>query len=359
MKVHLVSGFLGSGKTTAIASAIRGRLDAGTAVAAITNDQGSSLVDTEFLKSFGVTTGEVTGGCFCCSFADFASELERIRREARAEVVFAEAVGSCTDLVATVARPLASGYAGDVELGSYSVFVDIRLLGMWLSGMGLPFTADVSYVFECQLREADVLVVNKADLMTPVSAKEILRRAQAAFPKKTIILQCSLDPRQVEQWYQRIDGLQAPPLEAIDVDYDRYGAGEARLAWYDATIDLRETRPSLGAAVTSFAGLLGKRLSEENVTVGHAKLFVHGAGSSRKLSMSFDATWDDTSLLDMEGTSGAVIVNLRAEAPADLVKRIVEDCLETLVGSGSVGSFVLGSERAFHPGFPVPTHRIP
>ena len=84
---------------------------AGKVVAAITNDQGSDLVDTQFLKSLDVPTGEVAGGCFCCTYGRLESELARMYREVRPDLVFAEAVGSCTDLVATVARPLAE-YSG-------------------------------------------------------------------------------------------------------------------------------------------------------------------------------------------------------------------------------------------------------
>jgi len=57
MTLHLVSGFLGSGKTTAIAAAVQLLGAAGMKAAAIMNDQGRDLVDSGHLRALGVPTG--------------------------------------------------------------------------------------------------------------------------------------------------------------------------------------------------------------------------------------------------------------------------------------------------------------
>ena len=101
----LVGGFLGAGKTTLILAAARLLADRGLRSAIILNDQGESLVDTELARSSGFDAAEVTGGCFCCRF----SELMRIADQLRAhspDVIFAEPVGSCTDLSATILQPI-------------------------------------------------------------------------------------------------------------------------------------------------------------------------------------------------------------------------------------------------------------
>jgi len=64
MKLFLIGGFLGSGKTTAIQQACDVLLKEGSRVGVITNDQGEQLVDTEFIKGFNIPTLEVTEGCF-------------------------------------------------------------------------------------------------------------------------------------------------------------------------------------------------------------------------------------------------------------------------------------------------------
>ena len=64
-KLMIVGGFLGAGKTTSILALARNLAKSGYKVGIVTNDQGSHLVDTEYLHSQGFPVLEVTGGCFC------------------------------------------------------------------------------------------------------------------------------------------------------------------------------------------------------------------------------------------------------------------------------------------------------
>ena len=89
MILHLVGGFLGSGKTTAIIAAARHLLAASQRVGVVTNDQGRYLVDTAFFQTQQVPTVEVTGGCFCCHYDDLEERLEELDRSALPHVIFA------------------------------------------------------------------------------------------------------------------------------------------------------------------------------------------------------------------------------------------------------------------------------
>ncbi|MBL2179770.1 cobalamin biosynthesis protein, partial [Klebsiella pneumoniae] len=75
-------------------------------VAIVTNDQGKELIDTELARANGLESKEVTGGCFCCQFDDLYNNLNTLMKEKQPDVIIAEAVGSCTDLAATVIQPL-------------------------------------------------------------------------------------------------------------------------------------------------------------------------------------------------------------------------------------------------------------
>ena len=75
MKLCLVGGFLGSGKTTAITTAGKMLFRQGIPVAIITNDQGSRLVDTAFATSLNIPNNEVRNGCFCCNYKQFAAAI--------------------------------------------------------------------------------------------------------------------------------------------------------------------------------------------------------------------------------------------------------------------------------------------
>jgi G3E family GTPase len=75
MKLFLISGFLGSGKTTAIKEACTLLLKNNTKVAVVTNDQGADLVDILYLRSFGIPAEEVPNSCFCCNFPQLTEHI--------------------------------------------------------------------------------------------------------------------------------------------------------------------------------------------------------------------------------------------------------------------------------------------
>src|SRR5687767_8050856 len=106
----MIGGFLGAGKTTTIGRLARHYTTAGKKVAIVTNDQTTDLVDTHNLRSQGFHVGEVAGACFCCNFNELTATVEKLTTDSLPDVILAEPVGSCTDLVATVIRPLVQIY---------------------------------------------------------------------------------------------------------------------------------------------------------------------------------------------------------------------------------------------------------
>ena len=95
----MIGGFLGAGKTTAIAKLAAHYVDQGKTVALVTNDQAYDLVDTHTLRSKGFQVGEVPGACFCCNFDELVETVDSLSKENVPDIVIAEPVGSCTDLV--------------------------------------------------------------------------------------------------------------------------------------------------------------------------------------------------------------------------------------------------------------------
>jgi len=146
-RLVFVGGFLGSGKTTALAGLAKLLVERGMRVGVITNDQTVNLVDTlivrEMLEGLGVPVEEVAGGCFCCRFDDLVERVERIL-EHNPDVIMGEPVGSCTDLAATVANPIKAYYRDIFTLAPFSVLVDPWRVGELLLGeAGSKFPEEV------------------------------------------------------------------------------------------------------------------------------------------------------------------------------------------------------------------------
>ena len=249
MDFHIVSGFLGSGKTTAIITASKILMTQDKKVGVVTNDQGKYLVDTAFFELAAVPTVEVTGGCFCCHYDDLDARLAQLKHTAQPDVIFAESVGSCADIVATVIKPLLELRADTFAPTSFSVFTDARMLLRRLQKKPMPFSDDVVYIFDKQIEEAAILVINKRDLISDDDAEELLTLTQTAYPDKVRRLQNSLDPDSVGQWLNLLSSsTNSLPLASLDIDYQRYAAGERKLAWLDETVTLH-TSEGMGRAV--------------------------------------------------------------------------------------------------------------
>ena len=106
-------------------------------------------------------TVEVGGGCFCCNYDDLNERLDTLIANAQPDVIFAESVGSCADLVATVINPLLTYRKGSLVPSSFSVFCDSRLLRLNLLGESLPFSDNITYIFQQQIEEAGLVVIQQ------------------------------------------------------------------------------------------------------------------------------------------------------------------------------------------------------
>ena len=356
MIIHLVGGFLGSGKTTAILEACRLLVRRAVTVGVVTNDQGRRLVDTAFLRASGAAAAEVSGGCFCCNLPDFEKRLSELSAAAAPQVVFAEPVGSCTDLVATITKPLAQRGPADRTVRSLSVLADIRLIRRRLQGSPLPFSSDVLYIFDTQLEEADIIVLNKSDLVPPVVGRDVLVEALRRFPGKRVILQNSLDPRSVDRWLDMIGDQGPSPARSVAVDYRRYAAGETLLAWYDASVEIRS--PVDGReAVRVLVEEIRAAAQAMKGPAAHVKLLVeHGEGVF-KASLT---TADDlpTEIPPVRGPVLKVTINARVEADAEELKGAMRTALERVAARPRLGLRIT-EEQSFHPSPPVPFQRIP
>lgn len=349
--IHLVGGFLGSGKTTAILSAARLLISRGLRVGIVTNDQGRYLVDTAFARALGHPAVEVTGGCFCCNYDDFNRIVSDLERKERPDVIFAESVGSCADVVATVVAPLLEMNVH--AAGSFSVLSDIRLAARFLSGKPLPFSEPVTYLFGQQLAEAGILLLNKADLLPEEEASAVLALARERYPRANVRLHSSFREQDVADWIEETGRQGALPSGRLDIDYQEYGRAEAALAWYDARLRFAFPEGRGGTAVGSFLNRLESALTAEGAPIGHLKALVSHSGGDEKISLTGG---DETGLMyvrKIPGTSAEVVLNARVQMGAERLREIVR------AAAAEVGGVTFLAEDSFHPAQPTkPAGRV-
>jgi G3E family GTPase len=124
---------------------------------------------------------EVPAGCFCCRFDALITAAGRLEQEASPQVILAEPVGSCTDLAATVVLPLERMYQARFTLAPLTIAADARRLLDFVRQDGMrALHDDITYLFAKQIEEAELLLLNKCDLL-PESGLTFLRNWLLAY----------------------------------------------------------------------------------------------------------------------------------------------------------------------------------
>ena len=274
MKIHLLSGFLGSGKTTAIQHASRILIEQGVQTGVIMNDQGSKLVDGDFLNSLGIPGRQVVNGCFCCNYPALETHIVSLIGTEGTEIIFAESVGSCTDIVATVLKPLLHFRPGAHV--TVSAFADVRLLRMMLTGDAGSFDETVRYIYRKQLEEAGIVIVNKVDLINNADLKVIKQLVEEKYGDKIILYQNSLDGHNIQMWLNLLDKYDgADRLPSLSLDYDTYAAGEAKLAWLDQELDIFSINDNALQAAEDLMNHIHRTVCAHPYTIGHLKFLIN------------------------------------------------------------------------------------
>jgi Ni2+-binding GTPase involved in maturation of urease and hydrogenase len=356
----MVGGFLGAGKTSTISRLARHYMQQGKKVGIVTNDQTTDLVDTQSLRSQGFDVGEVAGSCFCCNFNALTSTVEHLGEGQLPDVILAEPVGSCTDLVATVIRPLTEVYGVPLDIAPYGVILKpshgLRILrGEATSG----FSPKANYIFRKQIEEADFVVINRVDELPPAEVAELQSLIEKEYPGRPV-LRCSA--KTGEGFTALLETLElrgAFGSRVMDVDYDIYAEGEAELGWLNSQVVIESGRHfELDALLMDLICRLHKRLLASSAEAAHLKVIGLCDASYAVANVVSNSTGPELSLASGTKTSTAnVIVNARvAIDPADLEVMVREELAAATQFFEATQQVV--SLQSFRPGRPVPTHRI-
>src|SRR5207247_8793598 len=112
---------------------------------------------------------------FCCKFDDLLDKVDLLRQAERPDVVLAEPVGSCTDLVATVIQPLKDLYGARFSVAPYLVVFKPSHGLKILRDEAAGFSPKAAYIFRKQTEEADGTLINRMDELNRAQADTLTR----------------------------------------------------------------------------------------------------------------------------------------------------------------------------------------
>src|SRR5262249_16840451 len=155
-----------------------------------------------------------------------------------------EPVGSCTDLVATVVQPLRDLYGQRFQVAPYPVlFKPSHGLRILRNEADSGFSPKAAYIFRKQLEEADAIVINRIDELSPARRAELTDLVTGSYPEVPVLRMSAKTGEGFEALTELLDQDGNFGRRILDIDYDIYAEGEAELGWLNSSMTMTSSVP--------------------------------------------------------------------------------------------------------------------
>ena len=340
-KYMVTSGFLGSGKTTsmiAFASSIN-RRDLGHA-AILANDLGASnIVDAEFTATTGITTLPISGNCICYQHENLVDKLHQLE-DCGADIIFSDIPGCGIGALDHVYLELDDKEKGQFALMPFMCIVDperIRMIMPENADINLP--EEMKFLLDAQMAEADVIVLNKIDTISPEEVQKRIDCIHTAYPDIPVMTMSALTGEGVDEVVDYILGNKAAVVhKEIGYGSDAFMAAENRLSWFNTRIFMEQREDKsldFNEVITDIFEGIRKGLKEKKYNVPHLKMFA--ADSAEEMTDFFKASLigvdydiEYSRKLDRKYSALSLVINARAAADSQDMSEIVSDALDAV-----------------------------
>ena len=177
IKVDIISGFLGAGKTTLIKKLFKTGFN-GEKVVLIENEFGEIGIDGSFLKEVGIDIKEINSGCICCSLVgDFSKSMEEVINKFNPNRIIIEpsGVGKLSDIIKAV-----ENLKLDLVLNIVATVVDGAKCKIYMKNFG--------EFFNNQVEDAKSIIISKVENLEDEKIIEVYNLLKNKNPNANIIL---------------------------------------------------------------------------------------------------------------------------------------------------------------------------
>ena len=179
VKINVISGFLGAGKTTLIKKLLGGSLR-NEKVVLLENEYGEIGIDGGFMKDAGITVTELNAGCICCTLAgDFQAAVDQLIDTYHPDRILVEptGVGKLSEILSAVEK--AKERHPDIEVGGSATVVDAGKCRMYMKNFG-EFFLD-------QVKSASTVIFSRTQLLDAARVEKSRQLIAEAHPDARII----------------------------------------------------------------------------------------------------------------------------------------------------------------------------
>lgn len=329
-----MSGFLGAGKTTTMIALAEHMDENYGKTAIIANDLGANLVDTSLTQTSGCTVVEIGNDCICYQMDNTIDQIRRLRDKENAVFVMSDIPGCGVGALDHVYHTLHKEHEEEFKLSPFTVLVDPERLRMIM-----PEKADINlpdelvYLLKLQLEEADLIVLNKIDLLDDETIQRymgFLKEACPDIPCMAISAKKRIGIAELAEYLTT----HTTELKNFSVrNNHEFEAAESKLTWYNRRVYFKTNsgeKVDCNAVVDDIIESIRMSLIERKRNVPHLKTFAtSGAGDFCKASLigvDYDTEYAQQFLRPHKNMR--MIINARAVCESRPLARLMDDAID-------------------------------
>ena len=293
LSVTVIGGYLGSGKTTLVNHMLRNAN--GKRLAVLVNEFGALPIDEDLIEAQDDDIIAIAGGCVCCSYGNdlIQALMDLAKLDPAPDHVLLEASGIALPGAIAASLSLLRGY----QLDGVVVLVD----GETVRGQAAdPYIGDT---IERQLADADIVLLNKTDLITAQQLAQTEAWLQTMAPSAALIRsqQSAVSNALILQSFEPDPSLLARPGD--------HAAGQFESQFIATDTPVHPER-------------LAKALSDPSLALVRAKGFVNSETGPHTLQV-VGRRWEVTSA-PQNATPGIVVITVRGQLDMTRINTAVE-----------------------------------
>ena len=324
-KFAVFSGFLGAGKTTTMMALTRYYTARHGKAAMISNDlgEGVTLADDRLARLSGVNASQITDECICFCRDVLTARLNAYYNDG-CELVVSDIPGFGVGALEHVYHGLSREHPDAFELGPFTVLIEPRNAALLRSGQG----GDMAHILGAQLKEADLIVLNKCDLPDAAELEADRVWLTENYPHAEVITISAVTGEGLEELSQALMRGKAS-LRHPDIDYDDedlQNAMEQLTEYYLEYVAQVCCNDFDGTAYLSdIARMVQAELRAGGYEIPHMKLLAwEPEGDFGKVDLlGTDRPIEITRRFERPCTDIAVVLNANAACPAKELDEII------------------------------------
>ena len=326
------SGFLGSGKTSMMIALSKELEARGLPAATISNDLGArGFVDTYYSKACGCDATELSGACICYQTKNLVDRLRRVLESEGHAVAMSDIPGFGVGALEHVYHKLNDCYPGEFQLLPFTAVTDLRCVQQLQTGTG-EYPEELLYIFRRQLDEAEVILLNKSDLMDDAACDSALQFLREGWKDAAVFAVSAKTGAGVDAFADYIlshtSRLLHPDLAYGGPDFC---AAMGKMAQFGRQfyVEVCCNTFDANAYLRDLAEAIRKNICAAGGHTPHLKLFAMGAdGAYAKLSaVGSEGVLTLDHGIDEPVTALPVVINTSAVCPADKLNQAMDGAI--------------------------------